>query len=60
MVFFWKQPGKRACDTVDDAVWYWFTLPLFAGLHWALLTLVFTDDAVALVCLAFFANPWLS
>ncbi|KRY03262.1 hypothetical protein T03_2523 [Trichinella britovi] len=19
--------------TVDDAVWYWFTLPLFAGHH---------------------------
>ena len=46
--FFWKQPGKGACDvllesmfgkginitqqTKNDAMWYWFTLPLFAGL----------------------------
>ena len=62
VVFFWKQPGKRACDgllectlartcdvgksiiitrkTVDDAVWYWFALPFFAGHCWALLMLV--------------------
>ena len=43
-------------QTTDDIVWHWFTLPLFAGLHWALLMLVFTDDAVALVSLAFFAD----
>ena len=32
--------------TVDDAVWYWFTLPFFAGHHWTLLTLVFDRDGV--------------
>ena len=38
-------------QTVDDAVWP--ALPLFAGLRWALLTLVF---AMALVWLAFLAD----
>ena len=33
-------------------MWYWFALPLFAGLHWASLTLLFADDALALVRLA--------
>ena len=32
-------------QTVDDAVWYWYALPFYAGHHWALLRLVFTDDA---------------
>jgi hypothetical protein len=26
-----------AQQTVDDVVWYWFALSLFAGLCWALL-----------------------
>lgn len=30
-------------QTVNDTVWHWFTLPLFAGLRCALLTLVVTD-----------------
>jgi hypothetical protein len=34
-------------------VWHLFALLLFAGLCWAMLMLVFTDDDVALVCLAF-------
>ena len=33
-------------------VWRWFALALFAGPCWALLMLVFDDDAVALVRLA--------
>jgi hypothetical protein len=37
-------------------VWYWFTLPLLAGFVWALLMLVLSEDAVALVHLAFFAD----
>ena len=37
-----------AQQTVDYAVWYWFALPLFAGLCWVLLMLIFTDDAVVL------------
>ena len=37
---------KITQQTVGDAVWYWLVLPLFAGLHWALLMQVFTDDAV--------------
>ena len=43
---------KITQQTVDDAVWYWYILAFFAGHHWALLTLVFADDAVALVHLA--------
>ena len=39
---------------MDDAVWYWFALSLVAG--WALLTLVFTDNTVELVSLAFFTH----
>jgi hypothetical protein len=35
---------------------HWSTLLLFSGLHWASITLVFTDDALALVHLAFFAD----
>ena len=31
-------------QTVDNAVWYWHTLPLFACLHWALLRLAFVGD----------------
>jgi hypothetical protein len=46
-------------QTVNDAVWYWFTLALFAGHHWALLKLVLTDDTVALVRLAFLADSLL-
>jgi hypothetical protein len=34
-----------AQQTVNDAGWYWFILPFIAGHHWALLTLVFADDA---------------
>jgi hypothetical protein len=30
--------------TVDDAGWYWYTLPFFAGHLWVLVTLVFFDD----------------
>ena len=37
-------------------LWLWFALPLFAGLYWALLMLVFTDHVEALVSLAFFAD----
>ena len=33
-------------QTVNDTVRRWFALPLFAGLLWALLMLVFTDYAV--------------
>ena len=74
MVFFWKQPGKEACNallewmlqtthdvgkainitqqTVADALWYWYALPFFAGHHWALLMLVFTDTLydIGLLC----------
>jgi hypothetical protein len=37
---------------VDYAVWYWFTLPLFAGLCWALLMLVFAaaDSLLIIIC----------
>ena len=35
-----------AQNTVYNTGWYWFTLPLFFGLHWALLMLVFADNAV--------------
>jgi len=34
----------------------WATFPLFAGLLWALLTLIFADNAVILVYLAFFTH----
>ena len=37
-------------------LWHWFALPLFAGLHWTLLMLSSSDDALALVNLAFLAN----
>jgi hypothetical protein len=40
--------------------WHWFALPFFAALRWALLMLVFTDNAVALVLLAFFTGHCLS
>ena len=45
-----------AQQTVDQAEWYTFALSLFASLHWALLMLVLPNDAVALVCLTFFAD----
>jgi hypothetical protein len=47
-------------QTVDNAVSYWFTLPLFAGLPWAWLMLVFTDNALWYwFTLSFFAGlPW--
>jgi hypothetical protein len=41
-------------------LWHWFPLPLFAGLHWALLMLGFAADAVALVHLVFFTDRPLS
>jgi hypothetical protein len=41
-------------------LWHQFTLPLFAGLCWALLMLVYAGDALALVCLAFFMKYLLS
>ena len=47
--------GKRISlsqQTVDDAL----ALVHLAGLPQASLTLVFTDDAIALVCLALFAD----
>jgi len=31
-------------QAVDDAVWHWFALPLFAGRGWALLMLVFANN----------------
>ena len=45
---------------VDNAVWHWFIFLLFAGLHRALPRLIFTDDAAALVQLAFFIDHHLS
>lgn len=33
-------------QTVGNTVLYWFTLPLSAGHHWALLILVLAKDAV--------------
>jgi hypothetical protein len=39
---------------------HWFALQLFAGLPWALLMLVFPEDTLALVCLAFFSGFRLS
>jgi hypothetical protein len=47
-------------QTVNDTVRRWFALPLFAGLHWALWTLVFDQDTLALVCLALFTDQCLS
>ena len=41
-------------------LWHWLTLPLFAGLRWALLMLVFVKDAVALVHFVLFADHHLS
>jgi hypothetical protein len=41
-------------------LWHGFPLQLFAGHHRALLILVFADNAVALVCLAFLALHCLS
>ena len=41
---------------VNAALWHFFTLPLFTGISWALLRLVFTVDAVALVHLAFYVD----
>ena len=38
----------------EEGLCYWFALLFFAGPYWALLTLVFADDVLALVCLAFF------
>jgi hypothetical protein len=35
-----------AQQTMSDAVWYWFTLLLFAGHHRVWLILVFADSAV--------------
>jgi hypothetical protein len=39
----WKVHKYNPTD--NNAGWYWFISPLFAGLHWALLMLVFTDGA---------------
>jgi hypothetical protein len=47
-------------ETVNNAVRRLFFLQFFAGFHWALLTLFFTDAAVALAPLAFFADHHLS
>jgi hypothetical protein len=33
-------------QTVDDTVWHWFTLLFFAGHHWALLKLPFSDNTL--------------
>lgn len=33
-------------QTMENDVWYWFTLPLFAGLCWALLMLILNDNIV--------------
>jgi hypothetical protein len=41
-------------------LWHWFTLPLFAGLHWGLLMLVLADDTVALGWLVSFVDHHLS
>ena len=43
-------------QTIDNTVRHWFILRLFAGPRWALLMLVFTEAAVALVSLDFFAD----
>ena len=48
-------------QTMNNAVWYWYTLPFFAGHHWALLMLVFTEDVVWYwFALPFFAGHCLS
>jgi hypothetical protein len=47
-------------QTVDSSVWHRLTLPLLAGFHWVLLLMVFADDVVALLCLAFSTNYYLS
>ena len=44
-------------QTVNAVVLYWFTFPPISGLHWALLTLVFTDNTVGYwFVLSFFAG----
>lgn len=61
-----REQGMFGNDTnviqqrVDDAVWYQFTLLIFASVCWAWLMLNFADNAVALVHLAFFADHHLS
>lgn len=47
--------GKSVCITQQTMVGD-LSLVLFAGLCWALLVLVFTDDLLALVCLAFLTD----
>lgn len=43
------------------AVWHWYALSFFAGHHWALMTLVFTDNTVwYCFTLPFFAGYHLS
>ena len=39
----WKE-YKCNSQTVGDTVWHWFTLPLFIGLCWALLMLLFISS----------------
>jgi hypothetical protein len=53
-MYVWKDSKYRLTDS-DDAV----ALVRLAGICWALLILVFTDYAIALVHLAFFADPHL-
>lgn len=58
IVFFWNLPSERACDILLKGtlericdVWKdWMML-----WHWSLL-LVFTEDALTLVCLTFFSD----
>jgi hypothetical protein len=46
----------RITQEIVEALWHWLSLQSFAGLHQAMLMLVFTDNAVALVHLVFFTD----
>lgn len=48
-------PTDRGCQCVVLVY-----LAIVAGLHWNLLTLVFSVDTVAMICLAFFTDHHLS
>ena len=52
----WKEYKYNATDSGQMTFLHWLTLQIFDDLHWALLTLVFADDTLALVCLAFVAD----
>jgi hypothetical protein len=46
--------------TVDNTVCHWFALPVLVDLHWTLLMLFFTDEALAFDDLTFLADQCLS